>query len=121
MGECLDVDVVATDDSRFPRRTRAALDVGEVRHAGRGGEGKEEGEESAAEGGERPGRERCQAEDPHPDCKSSEEPLGHILQSFRESILTPRTSWKRNNVGGSVTDNLVGVTAHTVAYFVAMS
>ena len=76
MGKCFDVDIGAADDLPVhepSRRLGAALDVGEVRHSGRGGEGTEEGEGGAAEGGERPGRELCQAEDPHPDCKGQQD------------------------------------------------
>ena len=72
VGKCCDVDAGAADDlpvHESPRRLGAALDVREIRQAGGGGEGTEKGEGSAAEGGERPGRELCQAEDPHPDCK----------------------------------------------------
>ena len=58
---------------KSPRRPRAALDVRQVRHADSGGGGAEEGEDAAAERGERPGRYRCQAEDQHPDCKSQQE------------------------------------------------
>ena len=80
--EGTDVDVGTADNllvEKAPRRPRAAFDVvGQVRHAaGGGGEGKEKGEDGAAEGGERPGRERCQAEDEHPDCKSQHESLEH--------------------------------------------
>ena len=73
VGKCRDVDAGAADDlpvHESSRRLGAALNISKICEAGGGGEGTEEGEGGAAEGGERPGREFCQAEDPHPDCKS---------------------------------------------------
>ena len=44
-----------------------------------------------------------------------------VSLSYHFEKASSRTSWIRNGLGGSVTDNLVGVTAHTVAAIAAKS